>query len=169
MVLCALRSKSMVTDTRLSFRPAVAADKNAILTMVNAMADIDKMPRLDEDAKKRLVRDAFEKRRFEMILAEWEGKPVGYAALYEAYSTFEARATLFIDDLFVLPEYRGRHVGYELFRVCVREAKRRDCGRMEWLVLQENMAAFGFYDHLSAKQLKGWIPYRLNRSDIEKM
>lgn len=159
----------MTTDPRLTFRPAVASDKDAILTMVNAMADIDKMPRLDEDAQKRLIRDSFEKRRFEMILAEWEGKSVGYAAFYEAYSTFEARATLFIDDFFVLPEYRGRHVGYELFRVCVREAKRRDCGRMEWLVVEGNLPAYGFYDHLRAKQLKGWIPYRLTRSDIDKM
>jgi GNAT superfamily N-acetyltransferase len=145
------------------------ADKNAILTMVNAMADIDKMPRLDEDAQKRLIRDAFERRRFELILAEWEGKPVGYVAFYEAYSTFEARPTFFIDDLFVLPEYRGRHVGYELFRTCLREANRRDCGRVEWLVLEGNQPAFGFYDHLNAKKLKNWVPYRLTRSDIEKM
>ena len=158
-----------MTDPRLAFRPAGPADKNAILAMVNAMADIDKMPRLDEEAQKRLIRDAFERRRFEMILAEWEGKPVGYVAFYEAYSTFEARPTFFIDDLFVLPEYRGRHVGYELFRTCLREAKRRDSGRVEWLVLEGNQPAFGFYDHLNAKKLKNWVPYRLNRSDIEKM
>jgi GNAT superfamily N-acetyltransferase len=158
-----------MTDPRLTFRPAVCADKNAILAMVNAMADIDKMPRLDDEAQKRLIRDAFERRRFEMMLAEWEGKPVGYVAFYEAYSTFEARPTFFIDDLFVLPDSRGRHVGYELFRTCVREAKRRDCGRMEWLVLEGNLPAFGFYDHLNAKKLKNWVPYRLTRSDIEKM
>src|ERR1039457_5253859 len=151
----------MTTDSRLTFRPAVAADKNAILTMVNAMADIDKMPRLDEDAQKRLIRDAFERRRFEMILAEWEGKPVGYVAFYEAYSTFEARPTYFIDDLFVLPEYRGRHVGYELFRTCIREAKRRECGRMEWLVLEGNQPAFWFYDRLPAKKTQKWVPSRL--------
>jgi len=137
--------------------------------MVNALADIDKMPRLEEEAQKRLIRDAFERRRFEMILAEWEGKPVGYVAFYEGYSTFEAAPTFFVDDLFVQPEYRGRHVGYELFRTCVREAKRRNCGRMEWLVLEGNQPAFGFYDHLNAKKLKNWIPYRLTRSDIEKM
>jgi GNAT superfamily N-acetyltransferase len=158
-----------MTDTRLSFRPATSADKNAIIAMINALADIDKMPHLDEDKQRRLFRDAFERRCFEVILAEWEGRPVGYAAFYEGYSTFEAAPTFFIDDLFVLPEYRGRHVGYELFRTCIREAKRRDCGRMEWLVLEGNQPAFGFYDHLNAKKLKSWVPYRLNRSDIEKM
>ena len=157
-------------DPRLTFRSAVPADRQTVLAMVNAMADHDQMPRLDDEAQRRLLRDAFEKNRFELILAVWEDKKVvGYAAFYEAYSTFEARVTFFIDDLFVLPEYRGRHVGYELFRHCLREAKRRDCGRVEWLVLEGNQPAFGFYDHLKTKQLKNWIPYRLTREDIEKM
>lgn len=159
----------MAIDPRLSFRPAALQDRSALLEMVNAMADCDKMSRLDEDAQKRLIQDAFEKKRVEFIFAEWEGKPVGYVALFETYSTFEARPSLFIDDLFVLPEYRGRHVAYELFRFCVREAKRRDCGRMEWIVKEDNIPAFGFYDHLQAKRLKNWVPFRLTRPDIEKM
>jgi GNAT superfamily N-acetyltransferase len=156
-------------DPRLSFRSAVLADRAAILAMVNAMADWDKMPHLDAPAQDRLIHDAFTRKRVEFVLADWEGKPVGYAAIFESYSTFEARPTLFIDDLFVLPEYRGRHVAYELFLYCVKEAKRRDCGRMDWLVLESNQAAFGFYDHLNAKRLKNWIPFRLNRDDIQKM
>jgi len=156
-------------DPRLTFRSAVPSDRTAILAMVNAMADWDKMPRLDAAAQDRLINDAFNRKRVEFILADWEGKPVGYAAIFESYSTFEARPTLFIDDLFVLPEYRGRHVAYELFRTCLKEAKRRDCGRMDWLVLESNQAAFGFYDHLHAKRLKNWVPFRLTREDIEKM
>jgi len=156
-------------DPRLSFRPAASTDRMTVIAMVNAMADHDKMPRLDEQAQQRLLRDAFEKKRVEFILAEWEGKPVGYAAFFEAYSTFEAKPTFFLDDLFVLPEYRGRHVAYELFLYCIREAARRDCGRMDWLVLQDNQAAFGFYDHLQAKKLKNWVPFRLTREDIQKM
>lgn len=156
-------------DPRLQLRSAVSSDAKSILSMVNAMADTDQMPHLDEDAQRRLIRDAFERKRVEFILAEWEGKPVGYAAVFESYSTFEARPTLFIDDLFVIPEYRGRHAAYELFRYCLREAKRRDCGRMEWLVLEGNQPAFGFYDHLKAKRLQKWVPFRLTREDIQKM
>ncbi len=159
----------MSIDPRLTFRPATLQDKQAVITMVNAMADTDKMPRLDDEAQARLLKDAFEKKRVEFIFSEWEGKPVGYVAVFETYSTFEARPTYFIDDLFVLPEYRGRHVAFELFRHCLREAKRRDCGRMEWLVKEDNLPAFGFYDHLQAKRLKNWVPYRLSRADIDKM
>src|SRR6185503_11225969 len=103
----------MVADPRLSFRPAVATDGKAILGMVNAMATVDRLPALDEEAQRRLLKDAFEKKRFEVVLAEWEGKPIGYAAFFETYSTFEARPSLYLDDLFVFPEYRGRHVAYE--------------------------------------------------------
>lgn len=159
----------IASDPRLTLRPAVAADKATIITMVNAMADCDQMPRLDADAQQRLIRDAFERKKFEMVLADWEGKAVGYLAFFEAYSTFEARPTLFIDDLFVTPEYRGRHVGYELFRYGLREAQKRDCGRMEWLVLENNRSAFGFYDRLQAHRLKGWAPFRMNRSDIDNL
>ena len=156
-------------DERLAFRPATPADRLAVITMVNAMAEHDKMPKLDLEDQQRLLRDAFEKKRVEFILAEWEGKPVGYVAFFEAYSTFEARPTFFLDDLFVLPEYRGRHVAHSLFLYCIQEAQRRDCGRMDWMVLQDNQAAFGFYDHLAAKKLKNWVPFRLTREDIDKM
>jgi GNAT superfamily N-acetyltransferase len=156
-------------DERLSLRPAVRTDRSAILSMVDAMADTDKMPRLDPLAQERLIRDAFDRKRVEFILAEWEGKAVGYIAIFEGYSTFEARPTLYLDDIFVLPEYRGRHVAYELFRYCLKEAKRRECGRMEWMVLDTNQPAFGFYDHLQANRLKNWVTFRLNREDIERM
>lgn len=159
----------MAIDPRLSFRPASSLDRRAILDMVDAMADCDKMPRLEPDAQARLMKDAFERKRVEFLLAVWEDKPVGYVAMFETYSTFEARPTLFLDDLFVLPEYRGRHVAYELFRSCIREAKKRDCGRMEWIVKEDNLPAFGFYDHLQAKRLKNWVPFRLTRADIDKM
>ena len=159
----------MAMDERLTLRPAARTDRSAILAMVDAMADTDKMPRLDPVAQGRLIQDAFDRKRVEFILAEWEGKPVGYIAIFEGYSTFEARPTLYLDDIFVLTEYRGRHVAYELFRYCVKEAKRRECGRMEWMVLGTNQPAFGFYDHLQAKQLKNWVTFRLNRDDIERM
>ena len=159
----------MPTDTRLVLRPATAKDGETVIALINALAEYDKMPSLDSDAKKRLLRDAFEKKRFEMIIAEWEGKPAGYAVFAETYSTFEARPTLYMDDLFVYDQYRGRHIGYELFRYGLREAKRRDCGRMEWLVLDWNRPALGFYDHFGAQKLQKWVPFRLNREDIDKM
>src|SRR5258708_22754769 len=143
-----------MSDTALTFRPAVPDDTQTLVSMINAMADADKCPRLEPLAEHRLVRDLFDKKRFEVVFAEWQGAIAGYAAFYPGYSTFAARPTLFIDDLYVKNEYRGRHVAFELFRYLLSEAKRRDCGRMEWRVIEGNEEAFGFYDRLKAKKLQ---------------
>jgi GNAT superfamily N-acetyltransferase len=74
-----------------------------------------------------------------------------------------------LEDLFVLPEYRGREVGYHLFTHCVQEALARGCGRMEWAVLDWNRLATNFYDRLGARQLKEWLPYRLSKIEMEKI
>src|SRR4051812_38525493 len=121
-----------MTDTPLTFRPATMNDDQTLVQFINAMAKADNYPELDIDAQHRLIRDAFEKKRFEVVFAEWIGNVAGFASFYQGYSTFEARPTIFIDDLFVKNEYRGRHVAYELFRHLLREAKKRECGRVEW-------------------------------------
>jgi ribosomal protein S18 acetylase RimI-like enzyme len=156
-------------DSPLTFRAATANDSQTLIDMINSMAKADKCPELDIDAQHRLTRDAFDKKRFEVVFAEWQGAIAGYAAFFQGYSTFEARPTLFIDDLYVKLEYRGRHVANELFRYLLREAKRRECGRVEWLVAAANAAAFGFYDRIAAKKLSDWVHYRLTSSDIDRM
>lgn len=156
-------------DSALKFRPGNANDAQTLIGMINGMAKADNCAELDIDAQHRLIRDAFEKKRFELVFAEWQGVVAGYAAFFMGYSTFEARPTLYVDDLFVKNEYRGRHVAFELFRYLLKEAKRLECGRVEWRVLENNKEAFGFYDRLRAKQLSGWIHYRLNYDDIQRM
>lgn len=158
-----------MTDTPLTFRPAVPDDAQTLANMINAMAAADKCPGLEPLAEHRLIQDLFEKKRFEVIFAEWDGSPVGYTAFFQGYSTFDARPTLFIDDLYVKNEFRGRHVAFELFRYLLREAKRRDCGKMEWRVIEGNEEAFGFYDRLKAKKLQGWVHYRLSYDDIQRL
>jgi GNAT superfamily N-acetyltransferase len=160
---------AMDSDTALVFRPATPDDGQTLVGMINAMAAADKCPGLEPLAGHRLIQDLFEKKRFEVILAEWNGQAAGYAAFFQGYSTFAARPTLYIDDLYVKNEYRGRHVAFELFRYVVGEAKRRECGLVEWRVVEGNKEAFGFYDRLSAKKLQGWVHYRLNYDDIQKM
>ncbi len=156
-------------DSPLKFRPGNPDDAQTLVGMINSMAKADKFPELDIDAQHRLIRDAFEKKRFELVFAEWQGVVAGYAAYFLGYSTFEARPTIFIDDLFVKNEYRGRHVAFELFRYILKEAKRIECGRVEWRVIQGNEEAFGFYGRLRAKELTGWVHYRLNYDDIQRM
>jgi len=99
-------------------------------------------------------------------LALAEGEPVGYACYYFTYSTFLARPTLFLEDIFVLDRYRRHGVGSRLLEFCVAEAERKNCGRMEWNVLDWNAEAISFYESTGAKILKEWRVVRLKSEDF---
>jgi GNAT superfamily N-acetyltransferase len=142
--------------------PATRDDIPALWTLIDALADYEKLPRPTADARDRLVRDGFgPKPRFETHLARIGGKTVGYAILFETYSTFLAKPTLYLEDIFVAPESRGRGAGKALFEFCIAEAQRRGCGRMEWAVLDWNQPALDFYSRYSARHMKEWRLYRL--------
>ncbi len=129
-------------NDRVSVRAATPKDVDVFLALVDGLADYEKLPRPNSEARARLIRDGFTspRPRFEALLGELNGKPVGYAIIFETYSSFLALPTLYLEDIFALPEARKKKVGYALFMHCVREAVRRGCGRMEWLVLAWNRA-----------------------------
>jgi GNAT superfamily N-acetyltransferase len=151
-------------------RRAQQKDAEAILTLVDALADYEHLARPDADARQRLIHDIFSDRpRLECYLCESDGKAVGYAFIFESYSSFLALPTLYLEDLFVLPEYRKIKAGYALFTAMVAEAHKRGCGRMEWTVLDWNQLAKDFYDRLGAKHMKEWQLYRLIRPEMERI
>ncbi len=151
-------------------RKATPDDAPLILSLVDALAAYEKLEPPDSVAKSRLIADMFSPRpRLDAFLAEYERKAVGYAFVFETYSSFLALPTLYLEDLFVMPEYRTKKVGSSLFRAMVAEAHRRGCGRMEWAVLDWNQLAIDFYKRFGARHMKDWHPYRLVRSDMERI
>lgn len=154
----------------VNVRKATPADADAVLALVDGLAAYEKLTPPDTAAKSRLINDIFAKRpRMDVFLAEYDGRAVGYAFVFETYSSFLALPTLFLEDLFVLPEYRSKRVGYSLFTAMVAEAHRRGCGRMEWAVLDWNQLAIDFYKRFGATHLKEWQVYRLVREDMERI
>jgi len=151
-------------------RPATPEDSKEIISLILGLAEYEKLPPPDEEAQRRLLRDAFGVRpRFEIFLAEVNSRAVAYAFVFETYSTFLALPTLYLEDIFVLPEYRGRAVGYKLMRFLAHEAHERGCGRMEWVVLDWNRPAIDFYDRLGGKHLTEWLTYRLDRDALQRL
>ena len=151
-------------------RPATPSDAETWLSLIDALADYEKLARPDAEARQRLLVDAFgEQPRTAVYLAEIGGRVVGYAITLFTYSSFLALPTLYLEDIFVLESYRGQGAGYTLFRHCVDEAYRRGCGRMEWQVLDWNRPAIEFYEKLGARQMKEWLPYRMVREDMEAL
>jgi GNAT superfamily N-acetyltransferase len=160
----------MTPPNNIHIRKATPNDADAVLRLIVALAEFERLPPPDEAARRRLITDAFGPRpRFEIFLAEVDDQVVGYAFVFETYSTFLALPTLYLEDLFVLNEYRGRKVGYALFRYCAEEALRRGCGRFEWVVLDWNTHAINFYERQGAKWLDDWKLYRLDREGLERL
>lgn len=142
---------------------ATRGDVPVLLDLIDALADYEKLARPDAEARARLARDGFgERPRFRTLIARVDGVPVGYALFFETYSSFLARPTMYLEDVFVRPEARGLGAGSALFRAVARAAVEAGCGRMEWMVLRWNRLAIDFYDALGARPLDEWQTYRLD-------
>jgi GNAT superfamily N-acetyltransferase len=158
------------SHTRIQVRKAIPADKDAILNLVRGLAEYERLPPPDHDAQQRLTRDIFSSPpRIQAYLGECNGVAAGYAFVFETYSSFLALPTLYLEDVFVLPQFRGMKVGYALFTALVQEAYDRGCGRMEWAVLDWNRLAIDFYLRLRAQHMKEWQLFRLTRDDMERI
>jgi GNAT superfamily N-acetyltransferase len=151
-------------------REANRADRESFLTLLDALADYEQLPRPTNEAKARLSRDGFEDpRRFQPYVAELDERVVAYAITYLTYSSFLALPTLYLEDLFVMPEARRHGVGGAIFRHLAAEAVRLDCGRMEWMVLDWNRLAIDFYERRGADRMSEWLPYRLDRDRLRAL
>jgi len=156
----------------ITLRRAERADAEAVIGLIVALAEFEDLPPPDEEARARLIEHGFgDEPKFEVLLAEVEGAPgpVGYALLLQTYSTFLAQPSLYLEDVFVLPEYRKRGIGKALLRLGVRTAFERGCGRMEWTCLDWNTNAQAQYERMGARRLSEWYLYRMTREAMARM
>ena len=155
-----------------TLRRAERADAAALLRLICALAEFEKLDPPDAEAQQRLMEDAFgDHPRIEpwLAFADAPAGPVGYAIILETYSSFLARPTLYLEDVFVLPEFRGRGFGTAFLRHCVSLAHERGCGRMEWTCLDWNTRAQTVYEQkLGAQRMSEWFLYRLTRPAMER-
>jgi GNAT superfamily N-acetyltransferase len=150
-------------------RKGTRADADGFLKLVDALAEFEHLDPPSDSGRKRLVRDIFQKKRATLLVADDAGKLVGYALYFYNYSSFIAKPTLYLEDLFVLKEYRKRGIGFDLFRKCVEEAISNGCGRMEWAVLTWNRKAISFYERLGAIRQDDWRVYRLDGRALSRI
>lgn len=151
-------------------RRANTGDVEAVLALIQALADYEKLEGPDEAARERLRRGLFNGHLGMLTLvAEAEGVIVGYAVAYEQYSTFQGLQKFYLEDIFVYEEHRGTGAGDALFREVAREAVRRGCFALEWEVLTWNRLALGFYEHHGAVRGEGWYTYRLEDDALRRV
>ena len=148
---------------KIKIRKAKKQDFKNVVDLINELAKFEKLPPPDSSAVKRLKDDAFgENPMFKILVAESENGIAGYAFYFFTYSSFRARKTLYLEDIFITESMRRSGIGKLFFQELLKISKKQKCGRMEWCVLDWNTNAINFYNKHGAEPLKEWIYYRMN-------
>ena len=146
----------------IQLRAAEEGDVPVIAELIRGLARYEKLADQVEMTDELLAISLFGERPYaEVVLAEEGGRPVGFALFFHNFSTFLGRPGIYLEDLFVVPEYRGRGIGRTLLAHLAGLAVERGCGRLEWAVLDWNRDAIGFYERLGARPNSEWTVYRL--------
>jgi GNAT superfamily N-acetyltransferase len=155
----------------MNIRPATPADIPLVLKFIQDLAEYEKLAHEVEATEATLQATLFPeggRPAAECILAFEGGEPAGFAVYFSTYSTFLARAGLYLEDLFVIPQKRGRGIGKALILHLAQLANSRGCGRMEWSVLDWNQPAIDFYEALGARRLTEWTTCRLTGDGLRR-
>lgn len=154
----------------LTIRPATAADVPLILEFIRGLAEYERLAHEVVATEPLLQQWLFgEHPVAEVLLAELEGRPAGFALFFHSFSTFLGRPGIYLEDLFVRPEHRGRGVGVRLLSELARLAVERGCGRLEWSVLDWNEPAIGFYRALGAQAQDDWTVFRVTGEALTRL
>ena len=154
---------------KIMFRYAGPEDVSKILSFIKHLADYEKMSN-EVVATEELLREwIFDKKKAEVVFAMEGEKEVGFALFFHNFSTFLGRAGIYLEDLFVLEEYRGKGYGKDLLKELARIAVERGCGRLEWWCLDWNRSSIDFYRALGAEPMDEWTTYRLTGKTLEEL
>jgi GNAT superfamily N-acetyltransferase len=160
----------MNSQSNFEIRPARVENVPVILGLIRELATYERAPDEVTATEEQLVDVLFGEKPVAEVLLAFEGKsPVGFAVFFHNFSTWLGRPGLYLEDLFVKPEKRGKGYGRALLVDLAKVARERGCGRMEWAVLNWNEPAIKFYRALGAKPLDEWTVYRLTRDGITRL
>ncbi len=151
-----------------SIRPARPGDEHALLELIRGLADYEQLADRVVATPELLAAHLFGDDPVAIsFLAEFDGQDVGFALAFRSFSTFLGKPGIYLEDLFVVPEYRSQGIGKALIETIFQHAAQRGYGRVEWSVLNWNTPAIEFYDRLGAKPLQEWTMYRLDGSQLD--
>ena len=160
----------MTRQTRFMIRPATADDVPTLLAFIHGMAEYEHLADQVTATEESLLESLFgDPPAAEALLAVEDHNPAGFAVYFHTYSTFLARRSMYLEDLYVSPEYRRRGLGTLLLRRVAAIAVERDCGRFEWTALDWNTDAHRFYEGLGAEMLPEWQVFRIHSEALRHL
>jgi GNAT superfamily N-acetyltransferase len=160
----------MTTSSNFIIRAAAENDAAVILSLIKELAQYEHLSHEVEATAEDIRRSLFGDRPVaEALIGEYQGVPVSFALFFYNFSTFVGKPGIYLEDLYVKPEYRSNGFGRRMLAHIARLAQERNCGRFEWSVLDWNKPAIRTYDRLKARPMKEWILYRLTGEALNKL
>lgn len=159
----------MENKKRLEFRYAKREDTALILEFIRGLAEYEKMSDQVVADEKTLEEWIFDRQKAEVIFVLADGREVGFALFFHNFSTFLGRAGLYLEDLYVKPEYRGKGYGKAILKKLAAIAVERGCGRLEWWCLDWNQPSIDFYRSLGAEPMSDWTVYRVTGDTLKQL
>jgi len=159
-----------MTDPVLSIERVNENNFDVFFDLISELAKFEHLSPPDEAGKERLRTHALQANPYyEAFVARTGNRAVGYIIYYFSYSSFKAKPTLFLEDIFLLEDVRAKGLGKKMFLFCVKKAKEAGCGRMEWSALNWNKNAIRFYESMGAKALSEWTYFRMTEEAINEI
>ncbi len=153
---------------KLVIRTAEEKDITLILNFIRELAEYEKLSHEVKADEETLRKNLFGERAYaEVLISEYDGQPAGYALFFHNFSTFVGKPGIYLEDLYVRPSLRGKGIGKQLLLSLVKLAKKRDCGRVEWAVLNWNTPSIEFYKRLGASMMDEWQIFRLTADKFD--
>lgn len=156
-------------EEKLTFRYAERKDTPLILQFIKELAEYEKLADQVVADEASLEEWLFDKKKAEVIFAMVAGQEIGYAPFFHNFSTFLGRAGLYLEDLFIRPQYRGKGYGKALLKKIASVAVERKCGRLEWWCLDWNKPSIDFYLSLGAQPMSEWTSYRVTGDTLKHL
>jgi GNAT superfamily N-acetyltransferase len=154
----------------LNIRPATLEDIPLLLQLIRDLAEYEREPQAAVATAEDLRRDGWgPEPKFRCVIADWDGQSAGFALFFYNYSTWQGRPGLYLEDLFVRPQFRGLGIGKALLVHVAQIAVRENCGRYQWQVLDWNTPSIEFYKSLGAKMMSEWLTMRVEGKALEKL
>ncbi|MDR0815007.1 MAG: GNAT family N-acetyltransferase [Bacteroidales bacterium] len=148
-------------------RKATEKDVPVLLSLINELADYEKLTVVANERS--LYEWIFEKEKAEVLIGEYNGLAVGYAVYFHNFSTFLGRAGIYLEDVYVKPDFRGNGFGKAFLKKVAGIAVERGCGRMEWTCLDWNLTSIDFYHAMGAEQLNEWLLFRITGEKLNQL
>jgi GNAT superfamily N-acetyltransferase len=154
---------------QFKIRPAEESDVKLILQFIKGLGEYEKLSHEVVATEEKLQNTLFKQKMAEVFIGELGGEPVGFALFFYNYSTFLGQAGIYLEDLYIIPEMRGKGFGKTMLKHLAKLAVDRDCGRLEWACLDWNEPSISFYKGLGAKALEDWTVYRVTGETLVEM